>query len=220
MNKLITSTEDYVTGSFKDFILDTEKSTLYFEKDSFMENLEFRVKQLESVWVLKPGATITCGCLVSLEGVTGSIKIVSSDNTKCVLQFGILADKENHFTIQNEMTGNHNYSEIRMRVVGEKNSKTILKTVGILKKDTKDNEFLEDVKYLNEEESYILCLPELIVDSNEVVANHNVTIGNITEEDLFYLESKGIFEETAKNLLRDGFVKSMMIKREEDENED
>ena len=72
----------------------------------------------------------------------------------------------------------------------------------------------EDVRAFNSESSKISILPNLIVDSNDVVANHNVTISNINEEELFYLNSKGINESDAIKLLRNGFMLSIFSDEE------
>ncbi|MEG0977233.1 MAG: SufD family Fe-S cluster assembly protein, partial [Bacilli bacterium] len=55
----------------------------------------------------------------------------------------------------------------------------------------------------------INILPNMEINTFEVVANHFVTIGNIRESDLFYLKSKGIAEFVAKELILSGFLKSI-----------
>lgn len=48
--------------------------------------------------------------------------------------------------------------------------------------------------------------PNLIVENDEVVANHSSYVGRFKEEELFYLSSRGIKEAEAKNLLVSGFL--------------
>ena len=50
----------------------------------------------------------------------------------------------------------------------------------------------------------------MFINSNEVIANHNSTIGNINKDYLFYLNSKGIDNDEAKKLIILGFVKSIL----------
>ena len=52
--------------------------------------------------------------------------------------------------------------------------------------------------------------PIMIVDTNEVLANHLVTIGNFNAEELFYLESLGLSEKMAKDMLIESFMKQNM----------
>lgn len=48
--------------------------------------------------------------------------------------------------------------------------------------------------------------PNLLIDENDVEANHAAYIGTFTAEELFYLMSRGISEETSKLLLTKGFL--------------
>lgn len=59
---------------------------------------------------------------------------------------------------------------------------------------------------LNEEKSSVH--PILLVEENEVEANHAAHLGGFSEEELFYMESRGIPEDTAIRLLLEGFLKS------------
>lgn len=48
--------------------------------------------------------------------------------------------------------------------------------------------------------------PILIIDENDVEANHSALIGKFSDKELFYLMSRGITEEKALNLLIKGFL--------------
>lgn len=50
--------------------------------------------------------------------------------------------------------------------------------------------------------------PNLFIDEYDVVANHSAWIGKFREEELFYLESRGLRETKAINLLVKGFLLS------------
>lgn len=50
--------------------------------------------------------------------------------------------------------------------------------------------------------------PNLLIDENDVIANHSGLIGKFDDEELFYLESRGIPRENSINLLTKGFLKS------------
>ena len=76
--------------------------------------------------------------------------------------------------------------------------------------NTKDNEILENLRIiaLNDTENEIV--PNLLVRSDSVNAIHNTTISSIDKDYLFYLNSKGIDNETATKLIVDGFLKSVL----------
>jgi len=46
----------------------------------------------------------------------------------------------------------------------------------------------------------------MLVSSENVEANHNVTISSVREDELFYLTTKGLSEDSAKDLLEKGFL--------------
>ncbi|MCI9233752.1 MAG: SufD family Fe-S cluster assembly protein [Bacilli bacterium] len=50
--------------------------------------------------------------------------------------------------------------------------------------------------------------PNLFIDEYDVIANHSAWIGKFREEELFYLESRGLTESLATNLLVKGFLLS------------
>lgn len=52
--------------------------------------------------------------------------------------------------------------------------------------------------------------PNLFIDEYDVSANHSALIGKFSDDEMFYLESRGIDEITALNLLINGFLTSNM----------
>ena len=185
-------------------------SSLKVTESMEIEEITFPKEEFDVTILLEEKSHLELHALETLENQNGTIKIESKTDSFLIFHLGLLAKGQNHLIVLNEVSGSHSTSEIKIRLVGEENSHTVVKTRGVLKKDTEENTFLEDVKYLNEEQSYIECLPELFVDSNEVEASHNVSIGSIRDEDLFYLESKGIQEEKARQVIRECFLKSML----------
>lgn len=60
--------------------------------------------------------------------------------------------------------------------------------------------------------------PNLLIEENDVVANHAALIGKFNEDEIFYLMSRGIKREDATNLLTKGFLKDETVFREDIEN--
>lgn len=65
---------------------------------------------------------------------------------------------------------------------------------------------------LNEEECRIR--PNLLIEEYEVEANHAALIGKFSDEELFYLQSRGIPYDQAKMILTQGFLRSGMEEEE------
>ena len=53
-------------------------------------------------------------------------------------------------------------------------------------------------------------IPKLEIEADDVRASHGVTVGQVDEEQLFYLKSRGIKEEDAEEMIVGGFLESIV----------
>ena len=53
------------------------------------------------------------------------------------------------------------------------------------------------------------CKPELEIYTDEVIASHGATVGQLDEQAMFYLRSRGLSKETARNMLTMAFCRSV-----------
>ena len=81
---------------------------------------------------------------------------------------------------------------------------------GTVAGETKDNTLNEYARIINKSEASNVMIPNLVVNTNEVMANHGVSVGSIDEDELFYLATKGINKYTAQKLVEEGFILSIM----------
>jgi Fe-S cluster assembly protein SufD len=61
--------------------------------------------------------------------------------------------------------------------------------------------------------------PEMDVHSDDVIASHGATIGNIDEDAMAYLKSRGICHKEAEKLILHGFLRAVFENKELDEEE-
>ncbi len=135
------------------------------------------------------------------------INIKQYNRTNFVYKEGIDSEFASQLVIENVILGNDNKSEIVVRSV-QKKAKIGLYIAAHVNKGTKNNEIVEDVKGINHG-GKILIEPNMMINSSEVMANHFVTIGTIPSSDLFYLESKGLSQARAEQLILEGFLKEI-----------
>lgn len=57
-----------------------------------------------------------------------------------------------------------------------------------------------------DDKSMAIAEPELEIENNEVKASHSASVGRIDEEQLFYLESRGVEKKEAEKLIINGFL--------------
>ena len=62
--------------------------------------------------------------------------------------------------------------------------------------------------------------PILKIDENDIIANHAAVVGKVNDEHLFYLTSRGLSEEQAKQIITFGYLKPILQGFIEDEIKD
>ncbi|MDD2761654.1 MAG: SufD family Fe-S cluster assembly protein, partial [Methylomonas sp.] len=59
--------------------------------------------------------------------------------------------------------------------------------------------------------------PQLEIYADDVKCSHGVTVGQLEEKSVFYLQSRGVDEESARNILTFAFANEMVDKVENGE---
>ena len=139
----------------------------------------------------------------------GYLEINHEENAISLFNEGVLCNKDYKMDLNVYEKCSHINSKVLIRILSEADANVYVEASGYVSKSTLENEITEDIRAFNMDDSKISILPNLIVDSNEVIANHNVTISNVNDEELFYLNSKGINNIEATKLLRNGFMLSI-----------
>ena len=132
---------------------------------------------------------------------------INQDNTSNVsFNYSIVATDKVELTINSTLSGNDNETSIKVASVTEQKGKVIITSTADVLPKIENNNLLESIKILllNDEES--ICIPNLLVSSNEVEVNHAATISGISQDYLFYLNSKGLSNEAATKLIKNGYL--------------
>lgn len=104
-----------------------------------------------------------------------------------------------------------NNSEIRFYTNGInlENKKMYYNVNGIISKDISDVYLEENSKIINVKDGDSKIIPNLIVDSKDISANHSAYIGTLDNDTLNYLMSRGIEKDKAKDLI----IKSILLSK-------
>lgn len=146
---------------------------------------------------------------LKLDNNNNKIKIINQKNSNLRLHYAAVYKNDNNLEIESDIANSKTNIEIQVRLVENNGSMNVLAT-GDIKKDTEEITYLEDIKAISVNNEKIRIMPDLLVSSNEVIANHNATISNISESDLFYLRSKGLNKDSATRLIKQGFLKGIL----------
>lgn len=146
-------------------------------------------------------------------------KIIMNATNKTTVncRFNIKVREKFKLKLQTNLQGDSNQSNICIHVTTTENGICDIEANGYIMKKTKENVLIEELKGLTTNPSTITFLPNLIVDADDVKASHNATIKCFDEEELFYLKSKGLAEEEAKDLIQKGFLNKQKLGGEKNE---
>ena len=123
---------------------------------------------------------------------------------------------DNHTTVDHKVA--HCYSkELYKGVVNDRSTNVFNGKVFVRKDAQKINAFQSNANILLSETGTINSKPELEIYADDVKCSHGSTTGQLDEEAVFYLRSRGLSEKSAKELLVKAFLGEVL---EEVEHED
>lgn len=139
---------------------------------------------------------------------------ISDGNLKII--FNIYSNASLSYNLSNIVNKNYNL-EITINYLGTKSKVETnihslvkgfekIKIIGEVKNNYKDNELLENVKIILDEQGKCEVIPDMLIDTNTVTANHKVAISNIRNDELFYLMSKGLSKNSSLDLIKKSFL--------------
>lgn len=133
-----------------------------------------------------------------------NLNIKQEKNSYCILNISLFIKADTSININNIILSDNNKFIINLRVIGAKNHGNI-NVNSQVKAHTKNNLVVEDLKGILEDGSLNL-MPILEIDTEEVMAEHFATIGNFSEDELFYLQTKGISRQEGLKILKNSFI--------------
>lgn len=134
--------------------------------------------------------------IISLNGLNSKInynfKTISSDKQK----YDIVVYHNNKNTESNIINNSVNID----------NGTTIFNITSVVYNGITDCVLNQSSKIINLNDSESIINPNLLIEENDVIANHSAFIGKFSESQIFYLMSRGISREESINLLIKGFL--------------
>ena len=146
-----------------------------------------------------------------------NVNISLLDNSSITYNHSVLAniDSINYFNIKH--LSNSSNSVINNNGINKNKNKLFFTIDGIIPKKLTNIICNQNSKIINYNKGNSKIIPNLIIDSNDIIANHSAYIGEIGEEELFYMQSRGISKEDIKKLIYKAVLLSKMEMDEERE---
>lgn len=117
-----------------------------------------------------------------------------------------IATNEENYHILVDHLANDTKSNIEAKAVNIEQGKIHFEIVGNVPKEIKNCEVNQDTRIYTFNQNKCTINPVLLIENNDIVANHAAFIGRFDDEVLFYLMSRGISKKECIHLLIKGFL--------------
>ena len=190
MNKIILDNASDVKLNIK------EDSICNINNKNNLDNLDINIED---------GVTFILNEYSEIEKRDYKINIKQSNRSNFIYNHSYKVNDLYNLNINISMNGNNSKNTINIHGINDFGKSNVV-IDGIVSKDTVDNELYENIKLLNINNGMGTIYPNMYIDTKNVIANHAATITDIDEDYLFYMNSKGIDNDKAKELIIDGFL--------------
>lgn len=166
-------------------------------------------------YLLKSNSELTIHSINKDNSVNVSITLL--EKSKLTYHHSVIDNliSDNTFKIIHQE--NDSSSIIYNNGINRSKDKLFFQIDGIIPKGLTNIICSQSSKIINYNNGNSKIIPNLIIDSNDIMASHAAYIGNIDNDTMFYLESRGIKEENIKRLI---YQSIMLGKMELDEEKD
>ncbi|MBI5392595.1 Fe-S cluster assembly protein SufD [Candidatus Woesearchaeota archaeon] len=124
-----------------------------------------------------------------------------------------LADKLQQFDLYSPVIHNeeHTHANIIAKGAVKDKSKVVYRGLIHIKENAHDSTgYQKEDNIILNEGAEADAIPILHIDNNDVKCSHGATIGQIDDEKMFYMQSRGIEQEQAKKIIVEGFFEAII----------
>lgn len=195
-------------------LLDIDELNLKLENNS---NLTLKIANFRSTKSLKITAEVASNSKVSVifgDFSKGDVdaKILFNLNEEGAEAYWDLAslstgDSKKTFDVSFIHNVGHTKGIMNNYGVSKDNSEIVFSGVNHIKANASKSETRQNAKIIVfDKESKGHAFPILKIDNNDVIASHGAVVGQLSDEHMFYLMSRGLTQEEAKNIITLGYL--------------
>jgi len=166
-------------------------------------------------YTAKRGVTDTYATIDWIEGNLGSRLTktevstqLAGDASETRIVGAFFGHDDQHFDLDSKVwhRAEHTTADLVTRGVIDDVARSVYEGVQDVGEEAWDtNSYQRENTLMLSDESEADASPKLIINNHDTEASHSATVGQVDEEDLFYMEGRAIPEQTAKNMLVEGF---------------
>lgn len=229
-----------------DWNINNNLRELVFKENSIVDLLEIDCPKCDLVYVVERNSTLHLSISSLNSALNSNRKFILNENSSVIVacaDFTVGTKKEEFsFDLQKEgasvkihlatlsaendkkefsVSFIHNakntYAEMNNYGVCIENSKLIFSGIGYIRKGAKNAKTHQNAKIMVFDPScQAFANPILKIDENEIEASHAAAVGRVNDNHLFYLTSRGLKEDVAKQLITLGYLKPILAYFDED----
>ena len=217
MNKIVVEDK-------KDFYL-KEDTILILEKEN--KNINIIVDNSIKVFILILFSKVSINYKTEYNSKLNIFSVDSSTFVDIKLQkddisfnyaYSTINNSDNEYKIDIDHLGNNINSKITNHGLNTDNNKLSFVINSIVSKDYTGIKTSQDSKIIILKDNNATIKPNLLIDNDDIEAEHSAYIGRFKEDEIFYLMTRGISKEDATDLLvRSFLIGDMNINYEEKE---
>ncbi|MFC6717522.1 Fe-S cluster assembly protein SufD [Natrialbaceae archaeon GCM10025810] len=166
-------------------------------------------------FTLKRGEADTYATINWIEGnigsqltKTGTSTVLSGDSSETQIVGAFFGHNDQHFDLDAKVwhRAEHTTADLVTRGVTDDVSRSVYEGVQDVGSEAWDtSSYQRENTLMLSDESEADASPKLIINNHDTEASHSATVGQIDEEDLLYMTSRGVDPRSARNMLVEGF---------------
>lgn len=164
---------------------------------------------------LNEGAEVNFNCIdFALENKKINAKIILfGDSSKVKWSSSVLSTKEDEklYNVSFSHIGEKSKSIMNNYGVCKDSSKILFDGISHIEKSAKKSEASQNAKVIiYDKNCSAYANPKLLIDYDDVIANHSAAVGTLNEDHIFYLLSRGLSIKEARKLITLGYLKPIL----------
>jgi len=177
-----------------------------------LQNQHNGATNLNSVFIEQQKDSRVTSHTVSLHGglIRNNLTFILNGENAEANMFGMaFMDKKQHvdnFTQVIHAKPHCNSNQIYKNVLDENSSGAFSGRIHVVRDAQKTNAFQRNNNLLLTDDANMQTKPQLIIDADDVKCSHGATVGQIDEEALFYIRTRGIDEDKARLMMMNAFA--------------
>jgi len=198
-------------------------SEIYIEDDAKLEFANITNKKNSSEQIHHCIANLNTNAELIYHAIDISGKLIKNNycinlnkpGSNCYFNGFNTANNKNHIDNYVEMHHNnkHTISNLNYHIISKDSAKSILFAKAIIKKDSSSCEAYQNNKNIILSKSALIhSNPQLEIYNDDVKCSHGSTTGQIDDEAVHYMRSRGINESDAKKLILHSFLNNIIKK--------